>query len=180
MKKIYILAVLLVLQGCVTPLNIYEMTVGELQNYIVYDRSEFDSIGTYESISLNDSEVTLFKSQSSSVTLRSFESDFGISHQLYFYLTYSDSDWRFYDAVNLVGGKTLDTNVLDRNVISCSHSLGCTYSEILTLEVDNFLFEIAEKEGLRFRLGSRYRDIFWEYNIPENFFIAQNNYIKNN
>jgi len=179
MRHLILLALCFVC-ACAAPLNIQDMSIEQMQSFITYEKSEFDSVGTYQSIPLNDSEITLFKSQSSSVTLRSFESDIRVSHQLYFYITYSDSDWRFYNGINLVGGRTLDTDILDRNVIGCGHALGCTYSETLTLDVTGAVFEDALKRGLRFRLNSRFSDNFWEYNIPANFFIAQNKYIKNN
>ena len=164
---------LLVVISCNTLRPIEEFNVEELIASTTYQKSEFDQVGTLQGIEIRQSELTLFKDRSSAIKLRSFIHEKRITHQLYFYLTYVRPDWVFYDGVNLAGGRFLRTRSLDQSVLSCGRALGCSYSETLTLEIDDKLFQEASSKGLRFRLNSRYADVFWEYSIPANVFIAQ-------
>ena len=159
--------------SCTNLRPIEDFSVDELVSNTSYQRSEFDLVGTLQGIEIRQSEISLFKNQNSSVRMRSFISNVKTTHQLYFQLTYTGSDWRFYDGINLSGGDYYETRSITRDVLSCASSLGCTYWEVLTLDLDTKLLQTAVNSGLKFRLRSRYSDTYWDYSIPANVFIAQ-------
>jgi hypothetical protein len=62
--------------------------------------------------------------------------------QVYAFITYQDSAWRYYDTVNFqtaTGPVSMPTTVIDRQVSGCSSSSTCLYSEHFGFTVDESL-----------------------------------------
>jgi len=164
--SIAILATLL-MQGCQTAPNVYQMSEREIAYMHRYSRGEFDSVGKLTGLDIGEVHSQGSGSYSSKRFIRSlFSEDGSVLHQIYLTASYT-GDWRFYGGAALSGGEALKFTSLDRSVTGCPYRyLGCNHQESMVAEVTEEHLAASANSGLRVSFQTRYSNISTTVDFP--------------
>ncbi|MCO6353261.1 hypothetical protein GBO14_00560 [Pseudoalteromonas shioyasakiensis] len=181
MKKLLIILVSLI-AGCKSAPPIDTLSKQYLYDNSGVSTSEFDRNITIQAIPIND---TLTRGLTLDIFTYYLESKVNketqsVSHSLVFGIKYHQ-DWRYYDSLNFSGGETINSYVIKRDVESCSTNMftGCTFHEIVSFTIlEAELKEAIKNGGLKFRINSRFKNIFTIGLFPPNYIEAQLQHVR--
>lgn len=149
--KIFItLTTIFLLTGCMRPIT--EFSASEVSQNVTYTSDPYSSLDTYVGMRVGGYEYMIGTTY---YRVRSFKAKSGIitSHQIYVDIGYTDG-WQFYDKASLLGGKTLETDVISRDVTSCN-SYGCDFNEIIGINLSDEEFRSYASTGMKIKLYAK-------------------------
>ncbi|WP_170130818.1 hypothetical protein [Sphaerotilus hippei] len=151
-RKLIAVAAVAIFSGCAT--NYAVAPPGEVSRAIEIKDSSFDANITYTGpqvgsetrrgifVDYETVQLVAMKSKKTGV----------VAYMVYASVLYS-FDWRFYGSASFQDGKQVDVRVMDRQVNSCSPSIGCIHTESVVFLVD--LDRLKSGGDLVFRLNSK-------------------------
>lgn len=177
---LFILIVLIV--GCKSAPPVDTLSKQYLYDNSGISASEFDKETTVQAIPISD---TLTRGLTLDIFTYFLESKVNkktksVSHSLVFGIKYN-KEWRYYDSLNFSGGETRNSYVIKRDVTSCSTNMftGCGFHEIVSFTIlETELKEAVKNGGLKFRINSRFKNIFTIGFFPQNYIEAQLQHVK--
>lgn len=177
---LFILIVLIV--GCKSAPPVDTLSKQYLYDNSGISSSEFDKDITIQAIPIND---TLTRGLTLDIFTYFLESKVNkktksVSHSLVFGIKYN-KEWRYYDSLNFSGGETRNSHVIKRDVTSCSTNMftGCGFHEIVSFTIlESELIEAVKNGGLKFRINSRFKNIFTIGLFPPNYIDALLQHVK--
>lgn len=182
--KILVFILIILVSGCKSAPPVDTLSLQYLYDNSGVTTSEFDRNISIQAIPIND---TLSRGLTLDIFTYYLESKVNkktqsVYHSLVFGIKYNQ-EWRYYDSLSFSGGETRKSYVIKRDVTSCSGNMftGCAFHEIVSFPItDSELAEAANNGGLKFRINSKFKNIFTIGFFPTNYIEAQLKHVEEN
>lgn len=141
--------------GCAT--NYQDIQSEQYAGAVKSETSEFDDKIKIEGPTLRTTHtVSLLDMYHNAFLIRGWkdkQTGEALGHQIYVRIRYASGSWAFFQSASFEGGKQAEVSRISSDVSSCT--AGCTYTEVVGVEITSALLEQHRTNGLRLRINAK-------------------------